>query len=233
MKISLVIPAHNEEKYIESAIKNSDGKFHEIIVVDNASTDKTKQIAETFSGVRVVSEPSKGLTKARQKGLMEAKGDLVAYVDADTLMPKKWTEKVLKEFQKNTKIVCVSGPYKYYDVSFHKKIFIWLFWNLLAHPSYFFTGYMVTGGNFVAKKEALHKINGFDTTIEFYGEDTDIAKRLHKIGKIYFANKLYMPTSGRRFKGEGFTKTAIKYIINFSAIALKGKPTTKNHIDIR
>ena len=71
MKVSLIIPAYNEEKYIGScldyAIKNSHGWFHEIIVIDNNCTDRTKEIAEGYPGVRVVQEPKKALP-ARAKG---------------------------------------------------------------------------------------------------------------------------------------------------------------------
>src|ERR1035441_7653186 len=95
-RISLVICAHNEEKYIAScleyAIQSSgwgrlhykrDG-FHEIIVIDNASTDRTKEIAEKYPNVRVVREEKKGLTRARQCGYLNAKGDVLAFIDADT-----------------------------------------------------------------------------------------------------------------------------------------------------
>lgn len=75
MKLSIVIPAHNEEGYISNCLDSlnryivGDPKLLEIIVVDNASTDKTAEIANKFSGVRVVSEPRKGANYARQKGL--------------------------------------------------------------------------------------------------------------------------------------------------------------------
>ena len=82
MDISLIIPAHNEELYIgpclDTAIKNSRGKFKEIIVVDNASTDKTADVARARSGVRVVYEAQKGLTSARQAGLEASSGELIA-----------------------------------------------------------------------------------------------------------------------------------------------------------
>ena len=97
MKISLVIPAYNEESYIgeciDCAILASRGRVYEIIVVNNASTDRTKEIA-IRKGVRVVDEPEKGLTKARQRGLIEATGDYIAYIDADTRMPNMWFDKI-------------------------------------------------------------------------------------------------------------------------------------------
>lgn len=237
MKISLVIPAYNEEKYIglclESVFKNAPDFFHEIIVIDNASTDKTREVAEKFKGVKVIHEAQKGLTSARQKGLESATGDLIAYIDADTKMPKDWGKKVLKSFSKNPHFVCISGPYIYHDVKPLKSFSVWLYWHLFAYPTSLLTGYMVVGGNFIAKKDALEKISGFDKSIAFYGEDTDIAKRLSKVGKVKFMPSLPMYTSARRFKGQGTGKTAILYILNFFSVSFRGKPASKEYTDIR
>ena len=76
MTISVIIPAYNEEKYIVSCLHsilgNAPENLKEIFVINNASTDKTAELAEKFPQVRVVNEPNKGLTKARQRGLQEA-----------------------------------------------------------------------------------------------------------------------------------------------------------------
>lgn len=236
MKISLVIPAHNEENYIgtclESVRMSGTGLF-EIIVVDNASTDKTEDIAKKFQNVRVVKEPSKGLTKARERGFKEARGDIVAYIDADTKIRNQWVEKILQLFKENPDAVCVSGPYVYYDLSLLGRIAVWIYFAILVQPAYFFTGYMAMGGNFAVRKNALFKVGGFDKNISFYGEDTDIARRLHTIGKVIFSRQLYVYTSARRFKGEGILTTAWRYIINFLSVVILKKPVTHNYTDIR
>jgi glycosyltransferase involved in cell wall biosynthesis len=235
-KISLVIPAYNEEKYLgeclKSALQNGKDLF-EIIVVNNASTDQTVAVAEAFSNVKVINATEKGLTKARQKGFEASGGDIIAYNDADTKMPAGWADKVSQYFEEDDNIVCVSGPYIYYDQSFISKMFTWIYWLLLAYPSYFFIGYMAVGGNFAVKKSAIEKIGGFDESISFYGEDTNIARRLSKIGKVKFIPSLYMYTSARRLKGEGLEKMAIKYIINFASEVLFKKPATDEYKDIR
>jgi glycosyltransferase involved in cell wall biosynthesis len=63
MTISLIIPAYNEEKYIgsciEYALRHAHDHVDEIIVIDNASTDNTKKIAESYPGVRVITEHKK------------------------------------------------------------------------------------------------------------------------------------------------------------------------------
>src|SRR5689334_1513313 len=74
MKLSVVIPAYNEEKYIgaclDELITTAGSDIYEIIVVDNASTDRTAAVARKYKGVKVVREDRKGLTRARQAGLM-------------------------------------------------------------------------------------------------------------------------------------------------------------------
>ena len=241
-KISLIIPAYNEEKYIgsclEHAIKHSldtsgKSRFHEIIVVNNASSDNTHAIASSFKGVKVVHEPKKGLTKARQRGFAEATGDILAYIDADTRMPDYWFDVVEKEFLKNPNLACLSGPYYYYDIPAHNRIGVTLYWWLLGMPSYLIMGYMTIGGNFIIRKDVLERMSGFDTSIAFYGEDTDIARRAKEYGKVKFTLNLYMPTSGRRLKGQGVLSTAWIYVTNYVSEVLFKKPYTKDYRDIR
>jgi len=237
LKISLIIPAYNEEKYIgeclDHVIKNSDGKFFEIIVVNNASTDKTAEIAEKYTGARVVREENKGLTFARQRGFLEAQGDILAYIDADTRMPKGYYEKVEKEFSKNPNLVCFSGPHEYYDIKKFHQILAKIFWKIFAFPVYIIVGYMTIGVNFAIKKDTLKKMNGFDTSITFYGEDTDIARRAHKYGKVKFRTNFGMPTSGRRLTHHGILKTTVIYVVNFVSEVVFHKSATKQYKDIR
>ncbi len=238
MKLSVVIPAYNEEKYIggclQSLIDKAEDDIYEIIVVDNASTDKTAEVAKSFKGVRVVKEKRKGLTRARQAGLLAARGDLVAYIDADTHIKDEWLHKVKKEFEKNPRLVCLSAPYSLYDVSKWKRILVWSYWNLLAYPTYkLIMQYMVLGANFVARRNVLMKIGGFDATIEFYGEDTDIARRLHKIGKVKFLRKSLVSSSARRMEAEGWVKIGLKYTANFISEVLLHRPANQKYHDYR
>ena len=237
MKISIVVPAYNEEKYIgdclTSIIANRTDDIIEIIVIDNASTDGTAAVAQKFPGVRVVPEPQKGLTRARQRGLMEAKGELVAYLDADTRMPPGWAAIAEREYARHPEMVCLSGPFHYFDLPPMKKFFAEAMWTLTAPPTYWIVGFMVLGANFIAKREALKKIGGFDTTISFYGEDTNIAQRLSKVGKVRFSIKFYIIGSGRRLLEEGLMRTFSRYAINYFSIAIHQKPYTEEHRDIR
>jgi len=241
MRLSIIIPAYNEEKFISDCLEYVRTDIHrcsppdliEVLVIDNASTDNTAEIARSFPGVRVVHEPLKGLTRARQRALSEANGDILAFVDADTRMPPWWIMRVLKSLDADRRIVCVSGPYIYYDATILSRILIRLYWILLAMPTYWITRYMVVGGNFAARKTALTEIGGFDTKIEFYGEDTNIARRLSAVGKVKFSMRLPMPTSSRRLHAEGLWGTALKYVANFLSEVVLKRPVTRSYRDIR
>ena len=92
---------------------------------------------------------------------------------------------------------------------------------------------MLQGGNFIIRRTALEKANGFDTNIEFYGEDTDIARRISKFGKVIWTFQLPILASGRRLAKEGLINAAIKYTRNFIWISFCGVPYDQKYTDIR
>lgn len=236
LTISLIIPAHNEEKYIgdclDYVIKNSNAKLLEIIVVDNASTDKTSEIARKYPGVKVIREDRKGVMWAREKGRLEAKGEILAFMDADNRMSQGWVEKIQKEFSKNNNLVCLSGPYVYYDISRWRSFLVSVY-NTIAILMSKIIGFMVTGGNFAIRKDILDKMNGLDTSIDFYGDDTSIGRNAHKFGKVLFKKDFFMYSSGRRFSQLGIFRSGIIYASNFFSQAFMNKSITKSHKDFR
>ncbi|MBI4085317.1 MAG: glycosyltransferase family 2 protein [Candidatus Liptonbacteria bacterium] len=237
MRISFVIPAYNEENYVGNCIASiqkelgENPREAEIIVVNNASTDRTDEIARKYKGIHVVNEPNKGLTYARQRGLKEAAGDLLAYIDADCVLKDGWLKIALSEFE-NPSVVALSGPRYYYGIPRFKKFLAdggWWF----APITYRLVGYMILGGNFVARRDAIEKIGGFNTNIKFYGEDTDIARRLHRVGKVVFRMNFFVYGSGRRLMKEGVLKTYLVYAINFVWGVIFKKPFTEHYQDVR
>lgn len=244
MKLSFVIPAYNEEKYLADCITailnetSGSGFETEIIVVNNASTDNTKQVAKSFPQVIVVDEPQKGLVKARSAGFNAATGSLIANIDSDTRITKGWLKKVMSEFENNPKLVALSGPYQYYDLSFVYIILVRLYYYLayilyLLNRYVFRLGSLLQGGNFVIKKSSWESVGGFDTKIDFYGEDADVARRLHKVGDVKFTLSLRVLSSGRRLVSEGAIAMGSKYAINFIWIMLFGRPFSNKSNDFR
>lgn len=245
MKLSIIIPAYNEEAFIGKcleSIKAEQSRCNfdvEIIVVNNASSDLTGDIARSLPFVYVVDEPRKGLVRARQTGYEASTGELIANIDADTLLPKGWMERVFDEFTSHPKLVALSGPYIYYDLSSVTNGFISLWYRLGQGISFFTTlitgrsGSMLQGGNFILRRSALEKAGGFDLNFDFYGEDTAIAKQMNKQGEVKFTFHLPMYTSGRRLRAEGIITMAWKYAINFFWTILFNKAYTKTQKDIR
>ena len=82
MKVSVVIPAKNEEEGIEKIIKQVRPLADEILVVDGHSKDKTRQIAKEY-GAKVVLDGGRGKGDGIRKGIRKAKGDIIVFIDAD------------------------------------------------------------------------------------------------------------------------------------------------------
>lgn len=244
MRLSFVIPAYNEEAYLPACldaifaqIKDVPGGA-EVIVVNNASTDRTREVALGYPGVKLVDEPQKGLTFARQAGFKACSGELIANVDSDSRLTEGWVDTVLQAFDTEPKLVAISGPLVYYDLlprqRFSVQIFYWVAFMIYVLNRYILrAGSMVQGGNFVLKRSALESIGGFDTTISFYGEDTDIARRMNRVGKVEFNLKLKMFSSARRLKQEGMLTIAWRYTINYFWTTFRKKPFTEEYTDHR
>ena len=99
--ISVVIPAFNEAHIIDRCLRSlleQRDLADEIIVVDNASTDDTAAIASRFAGVRVIREPRPGVTYARSAGFDAARGDVIARIDADSLVKSDWIARLRDSF---------------------------------------------------------------------------------------------------------------------------------------
>jgi len=263
MRLSFVVPAYNEEAYLPACLESilaqtaelppgADGKpVTEIIVVNNASTDRTREVALSYSGVTVVDEPRKGLTFARQAGFAASTGDLIANVDSDSRLTPGWVSSVLAAFDRKPamqdaktpadskrRLAAISGPVLYYDLTARQRFFVHAFyltgWAIYAMNRYILrVGSMVQGGNFVTARWALEEIGGFNTAISFYGEDTDIARRLNAVGEVRFTFELKMFSSARRLKKEGMLTMAWRYGINYLWTTFFKKPFTRTHIDIR
>ncbi|HVX82599.1 MAG TPA: glycosyltransferase family 2 protein [Devosiaceae bacterium] len=243
-QLSFVIPAYNEEALIGPCLQSvldeikRSGVDAEVVVVNNASVDRTAEIARGFQGVRVIDEPKKGLVNARHAGFENSTGELVANIDSDTLVPEGWLTTVVESFARDPKLVCLTGPYIYYDLSAWNRFLVRLFYGvtwLIYFVNHYVlrVGSVVQGGNFVFKRSAWLSVGGYDRTIAFFGEDTDVAVRLSKVGKVKWTWKLPMKTSGRRLEQEGVIKTAGTYTLNFFWVTFRGKPATTEYTDIR
>jgi glycosyltransferase involved in cell wall biosynthesis len=232
--VSIVIPAYNEEFEIGSCIdsvkKYGGSHIKEIIVVDNASTDRTAQIA-TAHGAFVVHEPRKGTNNARQSGAEVASRNIIAFIDADTRVPPGWVEKIEEAFA-DPQVALMSGPYRYIEAPWHWRLFLNAVW-WTSPITYFFFPYIAMGGNVVVRRQFFEAVGGFDRKFTFYGDDTDLAQRMHAVGKTLWRMDFFIYSSARRFRADGIIKTNTLYMLNYFWSVLFGRPYTLTHEDFR
>ncbi|MEO0115049.1 MAG: polysaccharide deacetylase family protein [candidate division WOR-3 bacterium] len=231
IKVSVIIPARNEAKFLAScinSIKSQDFSNYEIIVVDNGSTDDTPAIAENL-GARVIQEKVPGLPRAREAGRKAARGELLVYLDADTIIPASYLSTIYRFFEAHKKVIAVSNPYFFYDGNWKTDTLIKFFFKILF-PFYYKIlkalnlPKVILGSNFVVRKETLEQIGGFNQALRFYGEDVDISKRLSKQGEVVFINRWQTLTSARRFKQQGIFRTCFMYFANYFSVCFFNRP---------
>ncbi|HWC57553.1 MAG TPA: glycosyltransferase family A protein [Candidatus Paceibacterota bacterium] len=245
MKISIIIPAYNEARLIRSCLESVEKEraanptlLCEVIVVNNASTDTTAKVASSFSRVTVIDEPRKGIVWARKAGYEHSRGVLLANIDADTILPSGWLQKVVLEFGRNPQLLALTGPQVYYDLSRADRALSKTFY-IIGYGVNVLSGVvagvrpMLQGGNFVLRRDALEKIGGYNTDIEFWGEDSDVGKRLSKLGKIKWTFSFPIYASGRRLKDAGIFKAGIEYTAAFLWTLVNKKPFNKKYKDVR
>ncbi|MFC1625904.1 glycosyltransferase family 2 protein [Patescibacteria group bacterium] len=201
MKVSVVIPAYNEAKYITKSVRsviNQEIKADEIIVVDNNSTDKTAEIAKKL-GAKVIKETKQGMIPARNKGFDTACGDIIARIDADVEVPTYWVRKIKKNY-KNKKIDALTGPLIYSDAKLMSNS---------AFPSHLYLESLKTlskghwylmGPNMSLTKnmwlKVRSKVNPNDKNVH---EDIDLSlKIIAADGIIEYDRGLVVKTSARR-----------------------------------
>lgn len=100
-RLSIIIPAWNEEDYIAEcldAIALQRDRPDEVIVVDNNSTDRTREIAAGYPFVTLLTEPTPGIVPARNRGLDAATGDVLGRIDADSILDPDWVAIVRDHF---------------------------------------------------------------------------------------------------------------------------------------
>lgn len=167
--VSLVIPAYNESERIRACVEsalNQSVALHEIIVVNNKSTDDTVAIVHQIQAehpdahLRLIEQNARqGLIPTRDAGFNAATGDVIGRIDADSMLTPDWTRHVATAFR-DLHIMALTGPVMYYDMPFRRfglRIDDKLRKLLMrANKEYRF----VFGSNMALRAEAWHEIAG-------------------------------------------------------------------------
>jgi glycosyltransferase involved in cell wall biosynthesis len=209
MKVTIIIPALNEEKNLPAlleSIKLQDFDDYEVIIADAHSKDKTREIAQE-AGCRVVDG---GLPAAgRNAGAAAAHGDFLFFLDADVILPPGFIRNVYEEMQDRyiDLATCEIKPLSdlQLDRVIHRMMNLAVILNLWVDPKAF--GFCI----FVTKR-LFKRVGGFDETI-FVAEDNDFVKRASAYRNLRYLLSAYIMVSVRRFEKEGrfaYMKKGIK-----------------------
>jgi len=193
-KVSFIIPVHNEENYItaciESIFKNTYRNI-EIIVVDDGSTDATKELLTPFlDKITYIYQERSGIAKARNRGLEESTGEMIAFVDADDITGKMRIELQVKKMLENTKLGMVFCGCTYIDQNdgflqgvgrfpeFNKNKFLGMMFE---------SNRILSISTTLIKRKALNDVGYFDESLPVL-EDYDLWLRIGRKFKVSYVD---------------------------------------------
>ena len=194
--ISFVIPAYNEERLLGRTISSihdstrPTGLAYEVLVVNDASTDRTTDIARSL-GAEVIDVQLRHIAAVRNAGARRARGEVLIFVDADTVVTPTAVRMALDAVARGA----IGGAAR---CGFDEPL------PLFARVSafLFFRGVyllgMATGVFIFATREGFAKVGGFDERY-YTAEDCYLAKSLRKAGKFILL-PTYVETSGRKMR---------------------------------
>lgn len=210
MTLSIVIPTKNEETCLPgllSSIKSQTLQPDSIVIADANSTDRTREIAESFGAIVVDGGmPSAG----RNRGAAATDSELILFLDADVVLDREdFLRSAVAEFEARELDIATADVQpiggNWYDRFSHQlySLYVRLWGTIHPHAPGFFI---------LAARELHEKINGFDESIVFC-EDHDYAIRANKVGRFGFLNSVIISVSVRRQNRDGRLSMAIKYIL--------------------
>ena len=194
LRISAVIPCHDGGAFLEEAIRSIQAQtrpVHELIVVDDASMDDSAEIAERL-GARVIRMPNNvGPSASRNRGIREARGDVIAFLDADDYWMPGHCESVVALLERHpecsvafSRIRSVGGN----DGAPASPIYLaddtpsWVLWRLIFEN-------IITQSSAVVRRAALQQHGGYDETRR-YSEDYELWLRLARDAPFVCTNAI-------------------------------------------
>jgi GT2 family glycosyltransferase len=190
-KVSVVVCVYNGERTLDaclSSLEKLNYPNYEVIVVNDGSTDATLKIAESYKYIRLINQENKGLSEARNVGIRAARGEIIAFTDADCTADADWLTYLVARFQ-SSEFAAVGGPNlsprddsliaTCVAVSPGAPTHVLLDDEVAEH---------IPGCNMAFRREALEAIAGFDPIFRAAGDDVDLCWRLQNKGyKIGFS----------------------------------------------
>jgi GT2 family glycosyltransferase len=184
-KVSVIVCAYNAERTLDpclASLAKLSYPNYEVIVVNDGSTDRTLEIAQRHNYVRLINQENKGLSVARNVGIAAASGEIIAFTDSDCVADPDWLTYLVAKFL-SSHLSAVGGPNfpppeeslvpSCVAVSPGGPTHVLLSDEVAEH---------IPGCNMAFRREALHKIDGFDSLFRSAGDDVDFCWRLQNKG---------------------------------------------------
>jgi len=183
LKVSVVIPALNEEEGIERCLKSirRQDQLSELILIDNGSVDQTLEIARKYCD-RVMVKPGCSLAEMRDLGAREAEGDIVVTTDADCEAPPHWLRELIKPFA-DPKVVAVGGAFRPINRNQLSRFYCWM--SALVQG----TLHLFQGANMAYRRDVYLKSPGYAAAKR--AEDWNLSWSLRSYGATKFIRKAY------------------------------------------
>ena len=196
---SVVIPVYNGANTIARAIESVIAQSypaHEIIVVDDGSTDATvKKITKFGDIVTYIRQENAGVCAARNTGIANATGDFIAFLDADDIWYPKKTEKQLEKFAVDPEVGLVHCGLREFESTSGKTIRLhrlgcegWVAEDILLWEKQFIIG---TGGSIIVRRDVIDTVGNFDIRLK-NGEDWEFCLRVARKYKVAFVKGPYV-----------------------------------------
>ena len=208
MVVSIIIPTYNEESFLSTCLDsllslNYPKEHFEIIVVDNGSTDHTREIAQTY-GVKIIRDDSKNVSGLRNLGVTQARGDIIAFVDADCIVSKNWLKNASIYFDNLPIAAWGSPPIPPKEANWVQKT-----WFLVRQKEEQIQDVdWLESMNLFVRKRKFTELGGFNETLVTC-EDADFSYKMRKFGKIVSDSAIEVIHLGEASTAKDFVKKEI------------------------
>jgi glycosyltransferase involved in cell wall biosynthesis len=186
-RVSVVVCAYNAERTIDSCLASLAAlnyPDYEVIVVNDGSRDRTLEIAEGYSFCRIISQPNKGLSVARNVGAEAASGEIVAYTDSDCVADPDWLNYLVAKIEANNLAACGGPNFPPPEDALVPAVVA----VAPGGPTHVLVSDEVAehiaGCNMAFNREALLGLGGFDPIYRAAGDDVDICWRFQDAGYV-------------------------------------------------
>jgi len=221
--VSVIIPTKNEAKYIEKlllSLKNQTHPHIETIVVDDLSEDKTAEVASKHADRVIVKKTN--IAQAKNLGAKNASGEVLIFLDADTMLSANWIERALINLKSHDSVVGRIIPI---EKNINAKFF-----GLLYDAALNLTGLtrrINIGGTPIAmKKDFFESLNGFREDFTSC-EDIDFLKKIKATGKLKIDRSMQSFMTMRRFEINGYFKSSMQWAYYGIYFFMRGKPVQR------